>query len=157
MGARVFAAALTPDRLTEVATELRSDAPFAILERLDDLVFPASDVVPPVAEWDKGWLFGSTLELRWERQGTTFRVIFTLTDDRGAPSGFGEPIQTLPDGGISENDYYLWGEDDPSVGRQLIYRALPPGGRAKLVVQEFRDPDSAELLFYRYVCMRREK
>jgi len=155
MGARVFAAALTPDRLTEVATELRSDAPFAILERLDDLVFPASDVVPPVAEWDKGWLFGSTLELRWERQGAIFRATLTLTDERGAPSGFGEPVEALPDGEI--NEYYLWGEDDPSVGRQLKYQALPPGGRARLSVEEFRDRDSAELLFYRYVSMRREE
>jgi hypothetical protein len=95
------------------------------------------------------------LELRWERQGVAFRAVLTLTDGRNAPDVFGEPSETLPTGEIHE--YYLWGEDDPSIGRRLVYRALPPGGRAKLAVEEFRDSESHELLSYRYAGMRREE
>ncbi|MCZ7575157.1 MAG: hypothetical protein M5U01_41945 [Ardenticatenaceae bacterium] len=153
MGTRVYIANLTQEQLSEIASALRPGAPFAILERLDGLMFPATDVPLAIGEWEKGWLFGSALELRWEQQGSTFRAVLTLTDSQDAPADFGEPVETLPAGEIHE--YYLWGEDDPSIGRQLVYRALPPGGRAKLVVEEFRDPDSAELLFYRYTGMRR--
>jgi len=153
MGAKVYDTNLSAQRLTEVAAELRPEAPFAILERPDDLLFPAPEVLPAVGGWDKGWLFGPTLELRWERQGATFHVVLTLADSRDAPADFGEG-RILPDGEICE--YYLWGEDDRRIGRQLAYRALPAGGRAKLAVEEFRDPESHELLFYRYAGMRRE-
>jgi hypothetical protein len=155
MGAKVYAADLSSERLAEIAAALRPEAPFAILERLTDLEFPASDTLPNVAEWDKGWLFGPALELRWEQQGPAFRAVLTLTDDRDAPDDFGEPGEVLPAGEICE--YYLWGEDAPDIGRRLIYEALPSGGRAKLSVEEFRDPQSHALLFYRYVGMQREK
>lgn len=154
MSAQVYVADLSPEQLTRVATELRPEAPFAILERLDGLCFPARDVLPAVAEWDKGWLSGPALELRWERQGATFHAVLTVTDGHGALADFGEPVKALPPG--ETHEYYLWGENDHSVGRQLVYQALPPSGRAKLVVEEFRDQESAELLFYRYVEMRRE-
>ncbi len=155
MEARVYTANLTLERLTKIVAELRPGARFAILERLDDLIFPAPDVLPSALEWEKGWLFGPALELRWEKQGATFHAIVTLTDGRAAPADFGEPVATLPPG--ETRKYYLWGEDNPSLGRQLVYRALPPGGRAVLVVEEFRDQDSAALLFYRYKSMRREE
>ena len=155
MGAKVYAADLTPDRLAKIATKLRLEAPFAILERIDDVEFPASDEQLAVGEWDKGWLFGPGLELRWERLGSVFRTVLTLTDDRDAPNDFGKPKETLPASEIRK--YYLWGEDAPDIGRQLKYRALPAGGRAKLVIEEFRDPQSHALLFYRYVELRREE
>ncbi len=154
MGARVYVADLSLAQLAQVISALRPDAPFAILERLDDLSFPAPNSLPAVEEWDKGWLFGPPLELRWERQGEVCHAVLTLADDHDAPAGFGEPVKSLPPG--ETHEYYLWGEEDHRVSRRLVYEALPPGGRARLAVEEFRDPESAELVFYRYVAMRRE-
>jgi hypothetical protein len=155
MGAHVYATDLTPKRLIELLTELRPEAPFAILERIDGLEFPGPGALPNVAAWDKGWLFGPALELRWERRGPALRTVLTLPDGRQAGEEFGEPVESLPAGEMCE--YYLWGEDDPSIGRRLNYQALAAGGRAKLVVEEFRDPESFVLLFYRYAGMRREE
>jgi hypothetical protein len=154
MGAHVYAANLSLEQLAQAVTTLRPQAPFAILERLDNLSFPAQDILLSVKEWDKGWLFGRSLELRWEWQGDTSHAVLTMAEGHSAPAEFCGPVKVLPPGETRE--YYLWSEGDHRVGRRIKYEALSPGGRAKLVIEEFRDPQSAKLLFYRYLEMRRE-
>lgn len=154
MDVRVYAANLSLEQLVQVINALRPETPFAILERPDDLCFPAPDSLPAIEKWDKGWLFGKPLELRWEQRENGYYAVLTLVDALNPPVEFDKPLKSLPSGELHE--YYMWSEEDHRVGRRLVYEALPPGGRAKLVIEEFRDPESAKLLFYRYVEMRRE-
>ncbi len=154
----VYVAELDGAGLAAVANWIRLQAPFAILENVDDICFPASDATPEMSHWDKGWLFGAGAELRWERRGEKYCTRLAIRRADEVPADLGEPVETFSAQTLDRHEraYYLWGQDTPALGRALVYEALSLGGRAQLDIEEFRDPASGVLLFYRYMGMRRE-
>ena len=83
MNEQLWIATLTTEQLEAWLAPPRTSAPFAILERLTDIDFPATDEPIVPANWEQGRIFGPTFELRWERQGDAYRV--WLTGENEAP------------------------------------------------------------------------
>lgn len=153
MTAAVYAGDLTPEKLTVLVNDLRSTAPHAVLQRVDDIAFPGpSDAFEPAA-WDEGRVFGLPLELRWVRRGDHFRVVLTTQNEENR-EGF-QLIESLDQYHSEDHCYYLWGENDRRIGRSLDYHSVPGEGRAQVVTREFYD-DASELRHWRYVRFKRE-
>lgn len=139
MSEQLWLATLSADQLAQLLTPPRTAAPFAILERLTALDFPAPDEAIDVTAWQRGSVFGATYELRWERRGADFRA--WLLGEAALP-GF-ETVWPNVAGPLAERpgdgQCYLWGPDDPRVARPPQYRALGPGqGRPVLFRREYR-------------------
>ncbi|HEB77290.1 MAG TPA: hypothetical protein ENI90_02040 [Methylothermaceae bacterium] len=156
MAARIYAGEVTADGLETLVENLRPQAPYAVLEKVDDVGFPAgSEAIDPAA-WDEGHIFGPALELHWSCIGDDFRAVLTREDDG---DGDGLPqVELLEEPGYErkEHAYYLWGEEDTRIGRKMEYHAIPGGGRVQLVVAEFYD-GAGELRHWRYVRLQREE
>jgi len=144
---------LTATQLQARLTPPRDDAPFAILERLTTIPdFPDKDETIAL-DWQQGRIFGDKYELRWERQGESYRV--WLAGD-GDAQGL-EETTYLNDTHVEDAHCYLWGREERRIAHRLEYRALPKGdGRARLLRREFRRADGA-LVYYRYLRMEWEK
>ena len=155
MAARIYADVLTAEELETLVEKLRPRAPYAVVERVDEIAFPGSDEPIDPAAWDEGRIFGPDLELHWARQRNGFRAVLTREDD-GDGSGLPQ-IESLGEPGYErqEHAYYLWREADTRIGRRMNYRAIPGKGRAQLVVAEFYD-EARELRHWRYVQFQRE-
>lgn len=131
---------------------------FAILERLDDVAFPGADASIVLADWERGRVFNEKLELSWERNGESYRAWITLEADGIEPEAdWGEP-ETY-DWIVEERRVYLWGEDDPQIGRKMNYEAIRlaggPNDRAQVVLAAYHDLDTYRLRHYRYLQMQR--
>jgi hypothetical protein len=134
MTERIWLADLTEPQLSEWLRPTRSQMPFAILERLDAIEFPASDDVIELKDWAQGRVFGPTRELRWERRGAAFWVRVTGTDDPGLPFVVWSKLGDIE---TRQTYCYLWGKDEMRIGRRLEYRAMPDGsGRPCLLQRE---------------------
>jgi hypothetical protein len=154
MAARIYARVLTAEELQALVEKLRPHAPYAVLERVDDIDFPASDEAIDPTAWDEGRVFGSGLELHWSREGENFRTVLTR-EDSGDGEGLPE-VESLNEAyKREEHAYYLWGEEDTRIGRRMDYRAIPGKGRAQLVVAEFYD-ERSDLHHWRYIRFQRE-
>jgi len=154
MAARIYAGMLTVEELKALVERLRPKAPYAVVERVDDIDFPASDEAINPAAWEEGRIFGPDLELHWVQEEERFRAVLTREDNEGE--------KVLPEVGSlgpgykrEEHAYYLWGEKDTRIGRRMEYRAIPGKGRAQLVVAEFYD-ECGDLHHWRYVRLQRE-
>jgi len=155
MTAHIHADKVTADLLRDLVARLRSQAPHTILERVSDIDFPAPDEDWDPTNWDEGRIFGPSLELHWARQDGGFRAVLTREDEG---KGTDLPLLEVLDESEYERQeyaYYLWGEQDTRIGREIAYRSVPGKGRAQLVAAEFYDK-SGELYHWRYVCFRRE-
>lgn len=155
MSARVYASRVDAERLEQLLASLHPEVPFAIVEKLDEIDFPARDAAIDPQVWRQGRLFGPKAELRWEAQGEVFRVWLTKTDGTEPPQGF-EERRNLDGYEVERRDYLLRREGrEVNLGRPLRYRALEPGeGPAYLIVEEFYD-QAGRLVYYRYAGMER--
>ena len=155
MAVRIYAHVLTAEELKALVEKLRPRAPYAVVERVNDIDFPGTDEPINPAAWDEGRIFGPNLELHWARKGGQFRAVLTREDN-----GDGEmlpEVESLDQGyNREEYAYYLWGEGDTRIGRKMDYRAIPGKGRAQLVVAEFYD-ERGDLRHWRYVRFQREE
>lgn len=109
------------------------------------------------AEWSRGYVFGPSVEVRWEGSGSVFDVIMTCADEWPATAGF-ERVLVLDDMSLTAQAewYFLWGEDDVAIRGRLKYAgALRGKGRAKVGVVRYVD-DVGRLVFHRYFDMKRE-
>jgi hypothetical protein len=150
MSESVWTATLTTAQLAPWLAPPRAAAPFAILERLTAIDFPAPDEAIDVNAWAKGSIFGEVYELRWERRDTVYQA--WLIGEEAAPD-FTIRLKALDETRTSEADCYLWGPNDPRIARPPQYRALGTGaGRPRLLRREFRRADGA-LAFYRLTGM----
>ena len=157
MSASVCATDMDSGKLAETLAALRPHAPYAILERVDDLTFPSPDERIDQAWWPRGRIFGPDLDLRWEQQGEHYHVVLVHRDRNPLPQGFNGPSLDLSGCDAKQIAYYLWGAGEVRIGRRMDYRAMRPGpGREQLLVEEFRDREDGRLVFHRYVEMRRE-
>ncbi len=156
MSARVYTGEWPLGELTASISRLRAEAPFAILERPDQVDFPsASEAIEP-ADWPQGRLFGAQIELYWECEGSEYKVRLTFDGESAPPVKLNQVLAL--DGAEPEPVwYYLWGEDEIAVGGRLRYsRAIPGKGRGQLGIAEYRD-EGGRLIFYRYLGLRREE
>ncbi len=155
MSARVYASQLEAADLIRLLAELRAEAPFAVVERIDRLAFPAQDAPIDPLEWEHGRLFGPKVELRWEASEGRFRGWLTRTDGQAPPTGF-ELCRDFEGYEAEECDYLLRREGrEVNLSRPLHYEALEPGERpAYLKVEEFYD-QAGRLVYYRCVEMHR--
>ncbi|MBI3013671.1 MAG: hypothetical protein HYY65_01095 [Candidatus Tectomicrobia bacterium] len=151
MTEQIWIASLTAHQLLEWLKPPRTEAPFAILERVDAIDFPGpSEAIAP-DQWSHGRIFGQAYELRWERRGDVYRARLIGEQDPGAPFG---PWPALANTETFETGSYLWGKDELRIGRQLEYRAAPKGnGRLRLARREFRCRSDASLVSERLVGM----
>lgn len=152
----VSTAFLTPGAVAANVERLRPRAPFAILECANLIHFPGERDVVQWADWSKGRVFGSDVELRWEEEDGGCRA--TLVEvSAGVPSDF-EVVLSLDETTAQKPErYFLWGEDDLAIGGRLDYsRVIPGNGRGELWIVRYAD-SSGRLLFYRYVGLKREE
>jgi len=154
MVAKIYAGILTAEELRALVNKLRSQAPYAVLERVDDIDFPAGDEAIDPTIWDEGRVFGPGLELHWSREEENFRAVLTR-EDNGNGEGLPEVESLNEVHKRQEYAYHLWSEEDTRIGRHMDYRAIPGKGRAQLVVAEFYD-ERGDLRHWRYVRFQRE-
>lgn len=151
---RAYTCDLDADSLSRLLTGLRPQLPFAIVERVDQMRFPASDEALDPTHWPAGRAFGPVQEICWEPGPAGFR---TLLICNRCPGASWQEYLNLAHCESAERVYYLWGPDNIALGRAPQYRALPSGrGRPQLVVVEYNDPGNGRLLLTRDVEMRRE-
>jgi hypothetical protein len=147
-----WTATLTADQLQTLLTPPREAAPFAILERLTGMDFPALEETIDISLWSKGCVFGDAYELRWERRSTQYQA--WLLGSVTLP-GF---ETELPMSAQSEDTAgFMWGPDTPRIARRPQYRSLEGNtkGRPILYRREFRRADGA-LVVYRLTGMKWE-
>jgi len=151
---KVYVRQLGGASLARLLAVLRPLLPFAVLERVDDVGFPSSTEPLLPADWPQGRAFGPTMELCWERQGACFHTL--LICEQPPAARWAEHLD-LSQCEAHRQLYYLWGPGNVALGRELEYRALPPGrGHPQLLVLEYCDPDTGRLVFAREVEMQRE-
>lgn len=127
--------------------------------------------------WERARLFCQNWELRWEKQDGLFWCIYVgsgreLPDFERATEldlSIAEPV--------SKSSYYLWGlqlsEDDLNIAgaesrpdtqvflelrvpRLLRYPVSSSARRVKLVICEYIDPASGQMLYHRYHSLQQE-
>ncbi len=151
----VYIQNLTEAALTELLAAHRPQLPFAIVERVDKIDFPASETPLLPAEWTQGRAFGPAVEVQWSAQGADFHTLW-ISDDPPA-EGWAMALD-LTRCEVQTQAYYLWGPDNIALGRSPEYRALPAGdGHPQLVVEEYLDANNGVFVFARAVAMQREK
>lgn len=151
---RLWTATLTGEQLAELLRTPREAAPFAILERVQAIDFPApTEAVDPDA-WDQGRVFGRPWELRWERHDGGYRAWLAGETE---PEGDGwEELPRLQGTRAIESRCFLYGRDEMRLERPLEYRALGAGsGRPVLVRRELRDA-RGNLVLVRFTGMEWE-
>lgn len=145
---------LDTDSLARLLAGLRPRLPFAIVERVDQMRFPASDEALDPTHWPTGRAFGPVQEICWEPGPAGFRTLLICNSYPGA--SWREYLH-LAHCESAQRVYYLWGPDNIALGRSPEYRALPAGrGRPQLMVVEYTDSGNGRLLLTRDVEMRRE-
>jgi len=134
MSEKIWLAELTAEQLAEWLKPPRTQTPFAVLERIDAIDFPASGETIKPALWERGRVFGAALELRWEKRGGKFwaRV---MGEPASAPAAPFEIWDRLGPTQAQDNWRFMWGEAEGRIGRELEYRAMPPGGKRPCVLQ----------------------
>ena len=151
---RIWIVDLTAEQLMVWLAPPRTEARFAILERIDAIDFPAPDEEIAPERWSRGRIFGASFELRWERRGETYHTRFTGEREVGPPF----TIWPMPvDTEMCDAGCYLWGRAEMRIGRQLEYRAAPKGeGRLRLTRREFRQQSNSALIAERLTGMEWE-
>ena len=136
MNEKIWLAELTAEQLAGWLTPPRAEMPFAVLERIDKIDFPASEEELDPTQWTQGRIFGAAFELRWERRGDVFHVRM-MGEPASTPL---EPFKLWSELGetqVKDGWCFMWGESEGRIGRKLNYRAMPPGmGRPCLLRRE---------------------
>ena len=154
MSEPAWIASLTGIQLAEWLKTPRTDAPFAILERIDTIDFPGSDEAIVPEAWLKGRIFGPAFELRWELRGEVYHS--RLIGDRAVNAPF-TAWPGLTDAQALDVHCYVWGKDEMRIGRRLEYRTVPDGqGRLSLGRREFRRRRDGALIADRFTWMQWE-
>jgi hypothetical protein len=146
---------LSREQLSARLAAPRLQVPFAILESLGELAFPASSEEIVLENWPKGRVFGPAFELRWEYQSGTYLVWWA----GHAPGPVPELVELPMDPGsdrleVIDSVILLWGPGNTSLARPPDYRCLPEGkGYPSLTCREFRRSNGS-LAFYRFTGMQ---
>jgi hypothetical protein len=120
-------------------------------DKPDYFGYVSSSVVP--SEWDRGRIFNDRTEIRWEREGNSFHVVWISDDDLISTEWNKEAI-THTNG---TREILLWGERDEDnadkwyekqIPRFLEYPVKTNGQRAYIQVQEYSIKDN--LTIYRF-------
>ena len=128
---------------------------YAILEKIDAIKFEEFGKRTDYINWDKGWLFGDGVELKWLKRNGKFHLV-VITDEDVLPQGFHEfscenlrPIYyEYDEGNPIERSVFLWGEKDRTINswfearipKKLVYPSVnfkAPETRVKMVVREY--------------------
>ena len=136
MSEKIWLAELTAEQLDPWLMPPRADFPFAVLERIDAIDFPAGAEPIDPAAWTQGRIFGAAFELCWERRSEVFqvRVMGEPTSTPSEPFGLWNKLGETQ---AKDGWCYMWGEAEGRIGRELEYRAMPPGkGRPRLLRRE---------------------
>ena len=117
--------------------------------------------------WERGRIFHNNFELRWEKQGGVFVIVYI-----GEPTELPMPhIMSLSEFETQDENYYLWGErmsadnlkaiDQPEatnlflelqIPRLLPYPVSNRGGklRVKISARHYLNSETGDLEFYRF-------
>ncbi|RMG33207.1 MAG: hypothetical protein D6732_12370 [Methanobacteriota archaeon] len=144
--------------------EVRTEAPYAIVECLTDVRFPIPvDWAVDLAQWPKGRLFSANFELRWEKISDGYQAVFVREKDFTIPEQvaryFTHQVSELEQTFRlrQETSFYLWLEKEPRLGRRLYYQCLDSRRddsrqNIKLIVHQYYD-HHGRLIFWRYKSM----
>lgn len=158
MSAKVWAAHLDGDALTGLIDGLWPETvKCGVVESSTEARLADAGQRLSWAEWSRGYVFGPSVEVRWEGGGSAFDVIMTCADERPATADFA-PVLVLDEASVTPQIewYFLWGENDVAIRGRLNYAgALRGKGRAKVGVVRYVD-HVGRLVFHRYFDMRRE-
>lgn len=151
---KIYTRTLTELELTSLLAAYRTQLPFAIVERVDSIRFPAAGTPLLPAEWPQGRAFGPTVEVQWRMQLADFHTLWISTDP---PATGWLTALDLTFCEVHPQAVFLWGPDNIALGKPPVYEALPPGqGRPQLVFEEYRDAANGAFVFARAVAMQRE-
>jgi CRISPR-associated protein (TIGR03984 family) len=117
--------------------------------------------------WERGRIFHNNFELRWEKQGGVFVIVYI-----GEPTELPMPhIKSLSEFEIQDETYYLWGERvsagnlkrigqpetanlflELQIPRLLPYPVSNRGGksRVKISARHYLNLETGDLEFYRF-------
>jgi len=139
-------------------------------EREHGLRFELYQADQPFEHWPHGRIFDETAELKWEKEGGQFHVVYcgSFAPPAGMQPAVNEAIKH------EDSSYYLWGsriknEDRADLGLQsdeavfaelkipriLRYPVSTKAERVKLKVREFYNAEGA-LIFTRFVGLEEE-
>lgn len=154
----LWVAALTASELALWLEPPRSDSPYAILERLTAIDFPAPHEAIDATDWEQGCIFGKSFELRWERMGDRYRVwlagalVSPCADEKRSLPG-AQKLDFPADTIVEIVPCYLWGHNEVRVARAPDYRAVSESTRRFcLSIRNVRKADGS-LVFSRYTGM----
>jgi len=135
---------------------------YAILERLDNIQFKHFGVITNYTNWEKGRLFGTKTELKWQKRNGKVHMVVTTEED--LPSGFTlfsdklEPIKK-DKGEIAYRRIYLWGEQEKDtselptgkwfeerIPQLLEYPIQTTKSRVRITVQEYELAEEHEII-----------
>lgn len=139
---------LSPESLDELIKEVFSDKAIAMIERCfcqdgqtPDFFDFLSELESDVSDWDRGRAFDGNSEVRWERDGREFHVVW-IRDDREVPSEW-QTKQRIEF--VREKRALLWGkriEDkvqwyEKQVPKILVYPVSEEGERVYALLNEY--------------------
>jgi hypothetical protein len=105
------------------------------------------------SDWDRGRVFDDKTEIRWEKEGNLFHVVW-VSDDALIPTGWDKEDITPANG---TREILLWGERDKDtpdkwyekqIPRFLEYPVTTNGERAYIQAQEYCMKDNSTI--YRF-------
>lgn len=133
---------------------------FVMAERLfckdgesPDIFVQKKDMRGKASVWDRGRIFNSASELRWEKNNAAFHLVWVSEADKDITADWKpEDITKVEDKGL-----YLWGEKNSAgawfekqIPRLLEYPAKGSNSRACIAVRHYRiDSDATEI--YRFM------
>lgn len=135
------------------------------------------DPALPFAAYERGRVFCSEFELRWEKVDGSFAAVLAGAVSHSAP--FTPAVEPgLAAAQVCDTAYPLWGSPLPAevlaaldpviagsgpansrpflelrIPRVLWYPVGPDANRVQIRVREYYDSDSGELLYYRFVSV----
>ena len=156
---------LAPADLERLIGEVFTNKAIAMLERYfcedgkePDFFGFLSELGNSISEWDRGRVFGSDSEIRWERDDREFHVVW-IRDDENVPHEWQSKEQIEADG---ERKILLWGERiegkdqwyEKQVPRILKYPVNDRGSRIYALLKEYRLKDNSTV--YRFKGVKAE-
>ena len=149
-----------------------------MLERVPTAFLPDAEQKPGIClkkydtsenleAWERGRIFHNIFELRWEKQGGVFVIVYI-----GEPTELPMPhIMSLSEFEVRDENYYLWGEKmsegnlkaidqseatnlflELQIPRLLPYPVSNRGGksRVKISARHYLNSETGALEFYRF-------
>lgn len=162
-----YAGYTSPALIREILTNCRGET--VIAENAVDLLvetFAPDKAENLLSAWEKGWIFGKELELRWEKEGEEFHFRY-IGGSRSLPVKDFKEIN-LFNAVERLRTYYLWGERteertdewiDLRIPRLLNYPVSGDSHCKRVVVDviEYWDRESNQLVLFRFAGLREVK